>query len=275
MKDLNVTFVVENLVNSRGLMGEHGLSLYVDTGEKRYLFDTGQEFCLLPNFKKMGFNLKGLEGVILSHGHYDHTGGLKFLLKELPSLRVMAHPEALGRKFRKKGEKYENIGLEESSGEFIGRANWIFNRGPVEIERDVFLTGEIPPPEGEREGEFYILEEGDYKPDPFREEQALFIKTRKGVMVVSGCAHKGVINTLDYIHHLTGESPAFFLGGTHLFNADEKELDEIVDRIRERDLKYLGICHCTGLESYSYLKEKLPGRVFYQHTGSSFDLSKV
>ncbi len=275
MNNLNIVFLVENLVKTRGYLGEHGLSLYLESGENKFLFDTGQGNCLMPNIKKMGFSLKDLSAVILSHGHYDHTGGLKKLLKEAPSLPVMSHPRVLERKFKKGKEGYEYIGLEEDKEGFTGRANWVFNREPVEIARNIFLTGEIPPGKEEGEKDFYLKSNCNYHPDPFRDEQALFINTRAGVIVITGCAHMGVINTLDYVHHLTGNMPVALLGGTHLLNAGENILYETLERIKERDIKYLGVCHCTGLDSYGYLKRKLPHRVFYQETGSIFNLSKL
>ncbi|RQD77897.1 MAG: MBL fold metallo-hydrolase [Candidatus Syntrophonatronum acetioxidans] len=275
MNNLTVNFLVENLVKTPGYLGEHGLSLHLNFEGKSYIFDTGQGKCLMPNLKNMGMSLEKLSGVILSHGHYDHTGGMKSLLKEIPSLPVMAHPEVLEKKYKKGKEGYEYIGIEGNTKEFTGRIKWVFNREPVEIDKNIFLTGEIPPGKEESERGFYIKDKENYHPDTFREEQALFIKTRAGVVAITGCAHKGVINTLDYIHHLAGEVPAALLGGTHLINAGEEVLENLVNGIMERDIKYLGVCHCTGLESFCYLKRKLPGRVFYQETGSFFDLSRL
>lgn len=272
MSELIITTVVENTVRQKDLLAEHGLSFYIKKDNVEIIFDTGQGHCLKPNADILKIDFQRTSHAILSHGHYDHTGGLKSLLDENNKIKIHGHPDAFSTKYKKDNNKYIEIGLPPESKNSMGKAEIIYNRGAVEIEKNIFLTGEIPPYSGfEKDNtEFYIYDKYNkrYKNDTFRDEQALWIKTSKGLVVISGCAHCGIINTLEYISKLVNERIFAVIGGTHLLNADEERMFKTAEKIKEMEIKFFETCHCTGLDSYVYLKKELGGRISYLFTGS-------
>ena len=276
--ELKITTLVENTVKDRSLLGEHGLSFHIQADNKSIIFDTGQGMSLHHNASLLNINLNDISSIVLSHGHYDHTGGLKRLIdRDIPGsipgkmpLTIRAHQGVFMEKYKKSNNHYKEIGMPASIKDSLHSSiKIILNKEPVEIEKNIYLTGEIP--EVKKNDGFYTLNnQNEYIPDSFRDEQALFIKTPKGLVVILGCAHTGIINTLEHIKSLTDDNIYAVLGGTHLLNAREQELIETVEKIKELNINTIGLCHCTGIDSYAYLKSKLPHRVYYTCTGSEF-----
>ncbi len=261
---VTITVLVENTARKRGLLAEHGLSFWIDAGEQKFLFDTGQGMALFNNAKCLQTHLEKACAVILSHGHYDHCGGLSGILDLAPNITVYAHPAAFETKFKcsEEGVSHE-IGIPGlDHKEIIKRVpNLILTEKPTEIVKGFFVTGEIPRQNNfEDTGGPFFLDKSCLTPDPLKDDQALFFETSEGIVVLLGCAHAGVINTLEYIRQLTGNKPIHtVMGGMHLINASESRLKETFEGLRRLDVKHLAPAHCTGLKATVQLWSEFPG----------------
>ena len=230
MKNLRITVLVENTASAEGLLAEHGLSVWIETAQGRYLFDTGQGSALGPNADRLGIPLERTDAVILSHGHYDHTGGLHHVLSLKDRPTIYAHPAAFEQKYAR--------GLDGSSRE-IGMPHQVKDQArskadirwvnvPTKISNGLFITGPVPRRNDyEDTGGPFFADAGCLTPDELPDDQAVFLDTPGGIVVVLGCAHAGVINTLQYIKGLTGNSRLrAVMGGMHLLAAGRERMDK-------------------------------------------------
>jgi 7,8-dihydropterin-6-yl-methyl-4-(beta-D-ribofuranosyl)aminobenzene 5'-phosphate synthase len=269
---------VENTVNQAGLLAEHGLSFWVERGDRRILFDTGQGMALAHNADKLGIDLSLADDVVLSHGHYDHTGGLLAALPRFREATVYAHLEL----FRDRYLRHPQSGA-RSIRSPIESFDWLKARvgrvvptdaQPVELSAGVRLTGQIPRRNDfEDTGGAFYLDRACTKQDPLIDDQALFLETGRGLVVLLGCAHSGVVNTLDHIRSLTGDRQIrTIVGGMHLRHASEDRLGRTVHRLRELDVRRIGLAHCTGFTAMARLHQELPNRCFHCVSGTRIEL---
>ncbi len=257
MRHLEILTLVENTVNSPELMAEHGLSYLIKIDNEKFLFDTGQGYVLLNNAQKLEVKFNELNAVILSHGHYDHVGGLEDVLKKVDRMDVYTHPDAFVPKYSIRNDEERSTGMPKSKDEYqeLG-AVFHFNRDKRKLNKYLMLTGEIP-----RNNDFetvsksfYIKKNGELLNDDIIDDQALIIKTQKGLVVVLGCAHSGVVNTLEYVSEITGEKNIYaVLGGTHLKGAGDKRIDETISIFKKFNVKHIAVSHCTGFKAAAKL----------------------
>ncbi|MDY7035714.1 MAG: MBL fold metallo-hydrolase [Thermodesulfobacteriota bacterium] len=266
-KKVKVTVVVENSAGKDGMISEHGMCFWIETGSTQFIFDTGQGGALLNNARIMGIPLEKAESVVLSHGHFDHTGGLKTVLHLSLNPKVYAHQAAFKPKFacNEYGQS-RSIGMpsmnEKSVRELAG--DIIFTTRCTQIADRLFVTGEIPRvTEFEDTGGPFFLDEGCRKPDPFLDDQALFFDSSGGTVVLLGCAHAGVINTLLYIQQLThGKTIHAVMGGMHLLSASPKRMDNTIEYMARINPDLLGPAHCTGRAATAELWEAFSQKCF-------------
>ena len=266
IKRLRVTVLADNFVAAPDLLAEHGLAMLIEADDWRILFDTGQGEVLRPNADALGISLCPLDALVLSHGHYDHTGGLGGLLREVTPSAIFLHPAALQQKYAKSDNPpHRSIGIPEDSRQALDtlRDRIVWTQSATEIVPGVWCTGEIPrlAVNGQR-ATGYFLDADCREPDPIADDQALFIETTSGLVVIAGCAHAGVVNTLDRVSALTGHREALALvGGLHLGRATQQELDICADAIASRNCRILAPCHCTGMGAHSHLRTRFPSMV--------------
>jgi 7,8-dihydropterin-6-yl-methyl-4-(beta-D-ribofuranosyl)aminobenzene 5'-phosphate synthase len=261
---ISITVLVENSVHERGLKAEHGLAWHILFGSHQVLFDTGQTDLLVENARRLGIPLDRLDAIVLSHGHYDHTGGLAAVVTLSACPRVFLHPAAQEPKFSIQPDGTPRfIGLPETSRAALAQhqKRIIETRTCTEVVKGLFVTGEIPrrTPYEDPGGRFFLDEHGT-RPDSVPDDQAVFFDTSTGVVVLLGCAHAGVINTLDYIQKLNPSRPfRAVLGGLHLLNASPERLAATVEALRQREIPLLVPAHCIGAAAVARLWESFPG----------------
>ncbi len=275
-ENLTVTTLVENTVRRRRLLAEHGLSFLIETPDSRVLFDTGSGMTLYPNARELGVSLAGLDAVVCSHGHDDHTGGLASVLHNCRSAKVFAHPAALLPKFTRRGAETESIGMPENcaAAALAAGSCLTLSEGPVEVAPGVHATGQIPRGNDfEDTGGSFFLDSAATETDPITDDQALFIDAPAGVTVICGCAHSGVVNTLDYIAALTGATRIHTLiGGFHLGRASSERLDRTAQAFEQYGIQRLAPCHCTGAQASAFLRLHFPGRFVDLPAGAALSI---
>ncbi|HPA44823.1 MAG TPA: MBL fold metallo-hydrolase [bacterium] len=271
---LRITCLVDDCAHQMGLLAEHGLSFLVEMEESRFLLDTGSTDVLLRTAEAMSIHLAGLDGVILSHGHYDHTGGLPGLLRRVGATRVYCHPDACKEKLVvREGSKKEIYAGPNWKAEELAPLGAEFECScePRTIAPGMRITGQIPRvhPEEPVPAMFQRRTEAGLKPDDLPDDQCLVVDTPKGLVVVLACTHAGIINTLDYIDTLSGGQPIrAMVGGLHLVDAKPERIRWTISHLEKRNLELIGLCHCTGLDAFCAMRQAFPDRVQYIPTGT-------
>jgi len=246
--EVRLTFLCENYVlQGKGLIGEHGLSLLVEREGRYILFDTGQGLGLVPNARTLGVDLSRVEGVVLSHGHYDHTGGLAELLHQTKGLKVTAHPDLFSPKYSRRHGGLRYIGVPYPKDALEG---W-----GAELDlRRVFTTGEVKE-RGRGDEDLLVKTEGGLEVDPLLDDLSLFAETKEGIVLMVGCAHAGLVEILRHVEDLSGRRTFAAVVG-----------------VRGFDIRAFGVAHCTGLEAGLLMRERLRAEVHLCHVGFSLEV---
>lgn len=271
-----LTVLTENTAQGHGLLAEHGLSFWIDLGSFRVLFDAGQTDIVHHNARRLGIDLASVDAIVLSHGHYDHTGGLPGILDNTGPKQVFAHPEALADKYARNANGTSRaIGIPAESQSALAHGTEIHHTAsPTEVGEGLWVTGPIPRhTDFEHTGGSFFKDAACTQPDDLVDDQAAFIDIRDGLLVILGCAHSGIINTLRYVKELLPERPIHtVIGGTHLVTADEARMGRTVESLREFDIQRLVPLHCTGFPAAARLWKDFPDRVSMCPVGTRLNL---
>ena len=273
--EVKITTLSENTANF-GFIGEWGLSMLVEAEGQRILFDSGMSFSALHNARLIGFDLSSIDRIIISHGHEDHTGGLREVLRLKGEVEIIGHPDIWDAKYVKKAGKFNFSGIPflREELESLG-ARFNLTREPVHITDQIMTTGEIPMlNEYEKLEESQLVKrDNNYILDPMADDLALIIKTELGLIAILGCAHHGIINTLRHAQKLTGiETVYAAIGGTHLFRASEERIEETIVNLKEMGVQKLGVSHCTGFKASARLAQEFEDIFFLNNAGAQFVL---
>lgn len=248
---LHITVLVENSVHCARLAAEHGLSFHVQFRGQNVLFDTGQTDLVALNAQQLGISLRNLNAIVLSHGHYDHTGGVPAVLASAMNAKVFAHPAAFARKYSRPAcSDARFIGMSEPTAHAL-RCHPVGVSSTLDwtaVADGIFATGEIPRETAyEDAGGPLFLDAEARRPDPVVDDQALVVDLGRSVVVLLGCAHAGVVNTLNHIARHTDNKPGqAIIGGMHLGAASEERLENTLSRLRQVEPKLLMPLHCAG-----------------------------
>ena len=277
---IRLTILCENSVDRvspYGLLGEHGFSCHLQTSAGNFLFDTGGGMTIMNNAKLMGIDFKKLQGIMFSHGHFDHTGGLKQVLEETGKIPIYAHPDLFSAHYSKNSGKMHNIGVPWPQPELeeLG-ASFTFSSTPYEVAPGLLLSGEVPRVSKVETGDPNLLslsESGGEVSDPLSDDLSLFINTEKGLVILLGCAHAGLLNIIDHAIQVTGQKKIYMiLGGTHLKFCSDEQMTATLNRLEELDVDLIGASHCTGLRGARMLAERFGERFFSASVGTEIDI---
>jgi 7,8-dihydropterin-6-yl-methyl-4-(beta-D-ribofuranosyl)aminobenzene 5'-phosphate synthase len=276
-ENISITIMVDNLSDS-GLNTEHGLALLIQANGHSIVFDTGQGTALFANADAMNVDLKRPEMLVLSHGHYDHTGGIPELLRINPGIRIFNHPEAMVKRYSSHPDKpVKDISMPDAAVAALDNHPRNLLRhitAPLEIFTGVWLTGEIPriAPFEDVGGPFFLDNKGQFQ-DSIIDDMALWIETPVGLVIVLGCCHSGLVNTVEYIRKLSnGRRVHGIIGGMHLLHASNERLEKTCEKLQEWSPDFIIPCHCTGEAAVAFMISRLGKRVKPGSAGTTVTL---
>jgi 7,8-dihydropterin-6-yl-methyl-4-(beta-D-ribofuranosyl)aminobenzene 5'-phosphate synthase len=275
--EIKIKTLAENTAE-HDFLAEWGLSMFIEADGLKVLFDTGAGTAAVHNTSLFGIDLATVDKMVLSHGHHDHTGGLREVLTRMKKdVEIIAHPDIWAAKYSRRGknrERFSGLPFRRELLENLG-ARFNLTREPVYLSDHIITTGEIPMLTDYEEVDtgLFDKETGEMLPDELKDDLALIIDTEYGLVVILGCAHRGIVNTLRHAQKITGKELIYAaIGGTHLLNAPRERWEKTVLDLKAMGLQYLGASHCTGFGASAYLAREFGGRVFLNHSGSRWTL---
>jgi len=273
-----ITVLCENTATGLALLAEHGLAFWIEHQGQRILFDTGQGYVLEHNAQRLGIDLEAADAVVLSHGHFDHTGGLGTALEKIADPVVFAHPFIFAARYaRVRDNAPREIGMPQLDEKAVRQqAKLVATERPTEVGPGLHVTGPIPRHTAfEDTGGPFFVDFACQEPDTFPDDQALYFETPHGTVVILGCAHAGVINTLMYVQELTAQRPIHtVIGGMHLVSASPERLEWTVGALRELGVQRLLPAHCTGFPAMARLWHEFPHQYTPCPTGTIVDFQE-
>lgn len=276
-KGIIFKFLVENKTDNSGIMAEHGLSIYIEADGKKILFDAGASDLLIRNAEAMEVDLSDVELAVVSHGHYDHTGGFPAFFKINSRASLYLHKNAFRESYiLKDGQLYgKNDGIRWSDDERKTiKDRLILTDGPLKLTENICITGTVSmEPDFEPTERFYFKDErGNITQDDMSHEQCLVIRQPEGLYIFSGCSHRGVISALNTGKAMfPGERLAVLVAGMHLYSASDKVREHAIEQIVREEPECVMPVHCTGIEAICSLKAKLGDRCIIATAGDVYN----
>jgi len=273
---VKLTVITDNHACRPELATQHGLSFWVEVGDRTLLFDTGSDASFLGNADALGIDVCHAERLMLSHGHWDHGGGVPALVEAGWRGTLVVHPEAWRRRRAvEEGLPERDIGLSWNRAglESLGIVVEEVVAG-CELFPAAWSTGSIP---GDRPAPaapgLQLLEGDSWRADDFRDEQTLVLDAPPGLVVVTGCCHRGVVNTLEAACRVAGRDDVYALiGGLHLKDEPRRRCLEIAAELRTFGVRKVWANHCTGLHPFAQLKEVLGADLVWAEAGMVFEV---
>ena len=271
-----IVIIVNNVSDCPGLISEHGFSMYIKSRDLRIIFDAGQEGCVFENnVRKLGIDMHSVNAVVLSHGHYDHTGGVPAVLSSCGEVDLYAHPGIWDTRYSVRAERVTSNGMTLISYKAIKNlpeACLHVSEESVKLSETVGITGYIPrTTRYEDTGGPFCFDKDGVEPDPISDDQSLWIQTAQGVVVCAGCCHSGIINTLYHVQKISGCNRIHaVIGGLHLVNASEERIEKTIAALDEFGIDMIVPCHCTGAAATERIRDHFKERAFVGAAGACF-----
>lgn len=271
--DLVISIVCDNFIHASGFLGQHGFSALIQSGNQEYLFDAGPGPSFRHNLEKLGLDLNHLSKVFLSHGHYDHTESLDWVVDQAGPIEVLAHPDVFGPHLKYDPQAPDaaprDIGCPHRPEDLAARGarfTFVESTRPV-APGVVFVTGVTRKPGQSAIDSRLVVrrDDGHLAPDPIEDDASLLLDSRRGPVLLLGCAHAGLANILDHVAEELGVTKLHaLLGGTHLQFTGLAELPRYISRIEDFSPEVVGVSHCTGFTAAAELS---------RHFGPRFTLA--
>lgn len=273
------TLIEDSLSNNKDLIYEHGLSFFIQSPKFNILFDTGKSGNFIKNAKDMNIDLNKTNYIIISHAHYDHGNGLKSFTQNFnirPQILLSKYFFSKGKKYYyniKEKPRYIGVNFDEDFLKENSLNVQYINWDETEIEKDIYVFSNF--------SSHYDFEKfnpnmkikinGGFEVDTFKDEICLGIDTPKGLLVLLGCSHPGILNMIKSIEIKSNKNIFGIIGGTHLMEASENRIEQTIVEFKKMNIEMLGPCHCTGATAYLKLKNSC-SNFFVNATGSSISI---
>lgn len=276
MKNCSITILSDNIADEN-LESEHGFSLLLKTPNGSLLFDAGQDQVLFANAKKLNIDLSQINKFVLSHGHYDHCGGIAELLRITPELDIFMHPGATVKRYSCHPDKpVKDISMPDEIRESLAIHTLVhLIDSPYEILPKVWSTGEVPRNSAFEDtgGPFFLNVERQIA-DPIIDDLSLYIETPTGLVIVLGCCHSGLVNTVEHIQKVSGiNTIKGIIGGMHLLHASEKRVERTCEKLSQWSPEFIIPCHCTGEAPAEIMRSRLGKKLKPGHAGLTVNFS--
>ncbi len=272
---MKVTSLIDDECQNSGFEGEHGLSLLIEWNDKTILFDTGATGRFADNAEKLGIDIGDVDVLVISHGHYDHAGGLERFFQENSRAQVyMAEGADLNHYSKDPGSPYRYIGIDKNVlNKYDDRITFL--KGKTEIMGDVYILkefkNEYPIPKGNRY--LYMEKEGAILKDTFDHEIVMILKGGDGLVVFSGCSHRGILNVMGSVNAEFGIPVKAVFGGFHLMGRpssgmveEEGDILFTAEKLSQYKIERIYTCHCTGKMVYNFFKDVVGTKIKYFST---------
>ena len=257
---LQITALMDNrLTGRKDLLCEHGLSMFVSCQGKGILFDCGSSEKMLYNAQKLGIDLRGMDAVVLSHAHYDHAGGFRYLVERYPVARVFTGPGFFEEKYAVSDHCYKNLSAGFDRAFLTEKEiDHICVEGMTEILPGIYAVSGFPrrEPVETIPTRFVRLTDAGLVPDDFRDELCLALETGEGIVLLVGCAHPGILNMARHVTAVLGKPIRAVLGGTHLVEADTQRVQRTVEELGRMGVTLLGLSHCSGETAETLVRQR-------------------
>jgi 7,8-dihydropterin-6-yl-methyl-4-(beta-D-ribofuranosyl)aminobenzene 5'-phosphate synthase len=269
---MRLTVLLEDSSDNPMLQPIHGVSFFIELSNGyKILFDTGQRDIFIKNAEKLSLNILSANMCVISHNHYDHAGGLKSLLKAGYSSQIYLHNTFFREKFSVKNkDRVLSTGADGILLQTYKNISFV-SESVTEIEKDVFILTNIPFANSFEtiSNKFLIKKDNNFFQDKFDDELVIAVRTSKGIVVISGCSHRGMINILNFARdYFKSDHIIAFVGGTHLLDASNFRLNKTKDSLSNMNLSTLAACHCTGDKGMSFFSRYFPKSFIRIKTGS-------
>ena len=275
---VTVTAIVENTSYKPGFYAEHGLSMLIEIISEgkitKILMDAGQStFAFLNNVQQLKIDLTDIDAIVISHGHYDHTGALLDALNKIPKrIPIIGHPNMFDKKYSKH-VRLRYIGVPFSKDDLQHTGNLILTKSPVKVALSACTTGEINRTSiSSLSNKLVVKKNETFVKDNLLDDQALVVNTKKGLVIISGCAHSGIINTIFHAQKLTNQENVFgVIGGFHLVESDPDTIKAVLKILNTLNPTVIAPCHCTGFLAQKIFSDNLEGFKLF-NTGTTLKL---
>lgn len=270
---VKVTTLIENSGGEhKALFSEHGISFHIEKDGHSILFDSGQSDRFIANAQQLNIDLSTVEYVVLSHGHYDHSGGIRPLCEMTTGFELIMGEGFFHKKYGFKNNSYEYLGNNFDENFLVAKGlRYRFVDQPLmELIPGVYVLTRFPRIHQDEviNPRFKLEQSGEMVADPFNDEVLVAVDTPRGLIVILGCSHPGMKNMLDAVQSQLNRPLYALLGGTHLVEADNNCMNSSMSYLDKDDLKVLGVSHCTGQAAMDHLAGT-DSRYFHNRTGSS------
>lgn len=270
---MKISVLCDNTCSSQRFACEHGLAVHVDVGGRKFLFDTGQINCFYINSFELGIDLGEIDCVVLSHGHYDHSGGLALLMEHFPRTRIVMHPHALKTRYSVSSVMTKENGFPhvDKVAKWKGQIRFVSEKTELMPGVSIFSLHQAAPPNHR------LVEagaDGTLTYDTFLDELFVVITHNNRTVLLTGCAHQGIVNVLEFCRsQLNISSFDMVLGGVHLSGATSDDIDEQIELCRGFHVGCWALNHCTGESAFHRWCQAFPGRVAAAGAGTVFEIT--